>query len=596
MAKQPQQPFEATLQDLVYSVDAGAGHKFIRTLLFCLVFLCIVVVFSAREFRGLNNPAAMDYAQLGRNLAQSGQYVTQYVRPLSIAQVSAHTPNGDALIEHHPELIRPPLYPALLAADFKFFDLVGINLFPGSEAFKEMRIYPAEQWVIVPLHHFFTALSGLLLYLLGRRLFSDKIGLLGVTTYFLTDMVWKDSILGTGIPVLVFFVLGSVYFALVSMTHRQEGRSRGNWIFLLLLSVLFSAAAFLTHYSAAAAIPGIALFIWMMGTHTKRGGYLAFLYLVLVLLVVSPWLLRNDHVSGLPLGLATHTALTGSGEYPGDALMRTLNPEFHLMSDIRAVRAKWAANFNELYGSGFTALGGGLLTAFFIVTFFYRFVSVPVNTLRWGLGLSIVLFFIGAGFFGKEALQLCHVFRPFVILYGLAFFLILLDRLDLSIQLYKLGVTGLVIGLTALPLMVTIFFSPPPGLPYPPYYPPFIMRVSELLRPDEVICTDMPWATAWYGKRTSILLPHTIDDYYEINDYRKYISGLYITTLTKDRPFVSSLLQGSEETWFPVTMGHLPKGFPLQQGFSLNKQDQIFLTDHVRWSNADQKDEPPGRQ
>jgi hypothetical protein len=43
-------------------------------------------------------------------------------------------------------------------------------------------------------------------------------------------------------------------------------------------------------------------------------------------------------------------------------------------------------------------------------------------------------------------------------------------------------------------------------------------------------------------------------------------------------------------------MGHLPKGFPLQQGFSLNKQDQIFLTDHVRWSNADQKDEPPGRQ
>lgn len=595
MAKQQQQPFESTLQDLVYSVDAGLGLKIIRTTLFCLFILGLIIIFTARQFRGFDTEAAMDYAQLGRNLAQSHRYVTQCIRPATIAQVSAHSFDGDARIDRHPELIKPPLYPALLAANFKFFNLVGIDLFPTSAAFQGMRIYPAEQWVIVPLHHFFTVLSGLFLYLLGRNLFSHKIGLLSVLTYFLSEIVWTDSIRGTGLPILMFFVLGATYFALLAMINRRERKSLWNWMSFFCLSVVFSAAAFLTHYAAIAVIPGLTLFIWMMGSRTQRGGHLAFFYVVLVLLMVSPWLLRNYQLSGSPLGLAPHTALIDSSKYPGDALMRTLKPNFNLASDVQVARAKWAKNFNGLYENGFTSMGGGLLITFFMVTFFYRFVRVPVHNLRWGIGLSMILFFVGACFFDEETLRFYHIFWPFVILYGLAFFSILLDRLDLSIQLYKMGLTILVIGLTALPLLVTIFLSSAPGLPYPPYYAPFVMRVSELLKPNEIMCTDMPWATAWYGKRISVLLPKTLDDYYEINDYRKYISGLYITTLTKDRPFVSSLLEGSEKTWLPITMGRLPQNFPLKQGFALNKQDQLFLTDTIRWG-ADQVQKPAGAE
>ena len=587
MAKQQQQPFESTLQDLVYSVDAGLGLKIIRTSLFCLFVVGLIIIFTARQFRGFDTEAAMDYAQLGRNLAQSNRYITQCVRPVSIATVSAHSFDGDAQVDRHPELIKPPLYPAILAANFKFFNLVGIDLFPTSTAFQGIRIYPAEQWVIVPLHHFFTALSGLFLYLLGRKLFSHKIGLLSVSTYFLSEMVWLDSIRGTGMPILIFFVMGATYFALLAMINRRERKPLWNWMLYFCLSIGFSAAAFLTHYAALAIIPGLALFIWMMGSRTQRGGHLAFFYMALIFLIVSPWLLRNYQLSGSPLGLAPHTALIDSAKYPGDSMMRTLKPDFNLMSDIQVVKAKWAKNFNGLYENGFTSLGGGLLIAFFMVTFFYRFVRIHVHNLRWGIGLSMVLFFIVACCFDEETMRLYHIFWPFVILYGLAFFSILLDRLDISIQLYKLGLTTLVIVLTALPLIVTIFLSSAPGLPYPPYYAPFVMRVSELLKPTEVMCTDMPWATAWYGKRVSILLPKTLDDYYEINDYRKYISGLYITTLTKDRPFISSLLEGSEKTWFPITMGRLPPNFPLKQGFALNKQDQLFLTDTVRWG-ADQ--------
>jgi Dolichyl-phosphate-mannose-protein mannosyltransferase len=265
MAKQQQQPFESTLQDLVYSVDTGLGQKIIRTSLFCLFILVLIVIFTARQFRGFDTEAAMDYAQLGRNLAQSNRYITQCVRPVSIAQVSANSFDGNAKIDRHPELFKPPLYPAILAANFKFFNLIGVDLFPVSTAFQ------AEQWVIVPVQHFFTALSGLLLYLLGRKLFSHKIGLLGVLTYFLSEIVWQDSLRGTGLPVLVFFILGATYFALLGMIHRRERKPLWNWMALFCLSILFSAAAFLTHYAAIAVIPGLALFILMMGTRRPFG-------------------------------------------------------------------------------------------------------------------------------------------------------------------------------------------------------------------------------------------------------------------------------------------------------------------------------------
>jgi hypothetical protein len=591
--QQQKQPFESTLQDLVYSLDAGTGLKIIRTTLLCLFVVGLIVIFTARQFRGFDNADSMDAAQLGRNVAEQNRYVTKVVRPVTITQVSANTFDGDARIGFHPELIRPPAYPFLLGGVFKFFDLVGVDLFPDSEAFQGTRIYPAEQWVIVPLNHLFAALSALMLFLLGKKLFSNHIALLSLFSYVLSSIVWEDSLHGTGIPMVTFFSLGAVYFSMIAMIRRRERRSLWGWLIFFFLSIGFSAIAALTHYAALAVIPGVALFILLMGSRTQRGSHLAFFYVVLVFGLLSPWLLRNYQLSGSPLGLAPHMALQETARYPGDQLMRTLTPSFNLMSDIQAARAKWFANFNSFYINSFTSLGGGLLICFFMVTFFYRFVRVHVHNLRWGIGLSMLLFFVGAGFFSAESFRMYHIFWPFVILYGLAFFSILLDRLDLGINLYKLGLTGLVIGLSALPLLVTIFLSPPVKAPYPPYYPPFIMRVSELLTPNEVICSDMPWATAWYGNRVSILLPRNIDDYYEINDYRKYISGMYLTTLTKDKPFVSSLLNGPEKTWLPISMGRLTEDFPLRHGFPLNEQDQIFLTDSPRWSTGggtDQED------
>jgi hypothetical protein len=110
-----------------------------------------------------------------------------------------------------------------------------------------------------------------------------------------------------------------------------------------------------------------------------------------------------------------------------------------------------------------------------------------------------------------------------------------------------------------------------------------------MLNEREVMCTDMPWATAWYGDRVSILLPKNIEEFFEINDYKQYISGMYITTITKNKPFVKQLFDGPEKSWMPIVLGgRPPPDFPLKQGISLNRQDQLFLSDRNRWATGEE--------
>ncbi len=205
-----------------------------------------------------------------------------------------------------------------------------------------------------------------------------------------------------------------------------------------------------------------------------------------------------------------------------------------------------------------------------------------MNDLRWGIGLSLLLTTIIAGFFSDSSIRMLHAFWPFAILYGLSFFYLLIDRLDIDARLYTISLKVIFCALAVIPLVMTIY-SPNSKHPYPPYHAPFIGKVTTMLSPREVMCTDMPWATAWYGDRVSILLPKDLDQFYEINDYKQYISGIYFTTITKNKPFVKQLLDGPEKSWLPIMTGQTPPDFPLKKGLPLNRVDQLFLSDRTRW-------------
>ena len=567
-------PFESRIQDLVYNVDVGVGHQALKVGLYVLTVLGIMLFYLATQFRGLREADAMDAAQLGRNLLYHKKYITQCIRPLSITYLERKTGRRPPILEGHPELIRPPFYPAALAVMFKLTS-------PPFKVEPKHRIFPAEQRAVIPFNLGMTLLTGLLLFFLARRMFDYRVGFLSTTVFFLSDTVWNSTISGSGAALLMLLTIGAVYSALAAASVLREKQSLRRAVGLLLLSSALTAAAFLTRYAMAVLVPAVALLIWVY-VGGRRGLRWAGLYAVVAAILVSPWIVRNIMVCRSPLGLAPLMALEGTRLFPGDQLTRTLNPEFRFGAALNALLIKWLENASHLYRVNLRTLGDGILICLFLTSFLHRFVRRPVQILRWPVGLAVLLLVGVAGFYGEVTARLLAVFWPLIIPYAMAFFLVLLTRLQLSLRILESAVVWLMVLLTALPLIFRIL-PPREGPPYPPYYAPFVILVSNMLEPDEVMCSDMPWATAWYGSRTSIQLPQTIDDFYQINDFVQRISGLYFTTLTRDKRFVSDLLTGPEKSWFPVLEGRIPPDFPLTQGFPLSNMEQIFLTDRKRW-------------
>ena len=579
---QDNRSFETTLHDIVYSIDTGTGLKIIRVTLYVMAVIMVMMFYTATQFRGLTSAEAMDYAQLGRNISLNGGMLTKCVRPLTMGKIDERTPGQNALIGNHPDLLHPPAYPFMLSLGFKFFDLVGIDPFTIPEGSRS-AIMPAEQWVVLPANHFFTILTGLVLFSLGKRLFSREIGLIGMSIFYLSNLVWADSISGLNIPMASFFTVAAFHAMVVSMLNKRDKEGKLAWMLPFLLSVLCAAIAFLTRYITIVAVPGIALFAWLMGGRFRGGTRYAVVFVLLYMVLISPWLHRNYKVCGNPMGMVAYTSLEDTVLYPDNSLERQFHPDFTFQKAWAAVKAKWVVNYTENYPSIRPGIGAGVLLALFIATFFYHFVRPPVNYLRWGLGLSMLLMVFLSGFFSVSSLRMLHLFWPFAILYGLSFYYILIDRLDLGVRLYNNGLKILLVVLAFVPFILAIL-PPKAKHPYPPYFAPIISQVANMLSPREVMCTDMPWATAWYGDRVSILLPKDLDEFYEINDGYQYISGLYITTITKNKPFVKGLLDGPEKSWLPIMTGRIPADFPLQEAISLNRMDQIFLSDRNRWS------------
>jgi 4-amino-4-deoxy-L-arabinose transferase-like glycosyltransferase len=577
-------PFDSTMQDLVYNMDVGIGLQVIKKILYFLFIAILLVLYPSMQFQGLTHPEAMEYAQLGRNLMTQGQFVTQCIRPSTLWYLSRsvsdakHPAPPASLADRQPDVLHPPLYPVILAGVFK---ASGTTFTLGRGSF----VFPAEK-LIAAVNILFTTLTGLMVFLLGRRLFDRRLAVLALTVYFLSDKVLDMSISGLGIPLATFLCIAACYLAVVAASNRQENAPTGRWLFPLVLSAVCCVLAFLTRYGTAVIVPVLALFIGLSFPQKKwswAGGFL-----LIFLLGISPWLVRNAVVSGGSiLGMAHYTALNNTNLFEENMLERTLHPHFGGLGRVlNALQAKWLVTTARAYNENLRTIGDGLWICLFLVMFLHRFVRPTVHRLRWCMALGIVGLVLIGGFFGDATLQLLFIFWPFIILYGLAFFLVMLERLQFGIRLFNLATTTAIVFLSALPLIFTLL-PPRAGIPYPPYHPPFVSLVSNMLNENELMCTDMPWATAWYGNRTSLLLPSTLQEFYEINDYTRKISALYFTTLTRDKPYARTLLTGSYKTWFPILEGKIPSDFPLSQGFSLppNTADQLFLTDRQRWKD-----------
>jgi hypothetical protein len=138
---------------------------------------------------------------------------------------------------------------------------------------------------------------------------------------------------------------------------------------------------------------------------------------------------------------------------------------------------------------------------------------------------------------------------PLAIVFGIVFFLTLLDQMNLGWPPMRYGVMAVVAVLACQQLFFTLL-PPKTRLVSSPFSPVDLQRFDQWIHPNEMMMSDLPWAVAWYGDRDCVWT--TLDagpQFYQLNDYVKHVSGLYLSEQILDGKLMSDCLGGGRYSW-----------------------------------------------
>jgi hypothetical protein len=552
-------------QTLVHSIEQGKLAPLFRAIAGGVLLLTVALLYLFIQFTGFDSETAMDQAQISRAIASGEGFSTKYIRPLALWQFDrAHKgiPSG-----HFPDILQPPLFPALNVIPLEFVK---------------------KNWVMTPKDIVYSgdraiACFSILLFLaavvaayfVARRLFDAQLALLSCLTLLATDLLWKFSL--SGLPqMLVMLLLMLTSWAILRAIGEQEEAPQApplkKWVLQAIIGGMFALMT-LSHWVACWLFFGYLFFAFFY----FRPRLLPLAAVVAFALVLTPWIVRTMSVSGHPFGIALYPIVHG------DPLMRSLDPDF---SDLfYGFKMKVRTGIMDQMGSLFAYLGLNIAAGAFFVSLFHPFKRPETAKFRWCILGMWVAAVIGMAAYGPITgptgeMQLHAVFIPLMAFYGLGFLLVLWNRIGFMHSLMRLVFNGTIVFLAAIPMLLTLFAGQSRGISWPPY---------------EALCSDMPWAVAWYANRKCLLLPDSPKTMVKISDFDIMgapIHGLYLTPITGDARFLSDIADGNYKPWAPFII-HVPQmmpgfaSFPLRAGVPLPVDGQTILyADHDRWSSA----------
>jgi len=260
---------------------------------------------------------------------------------------------------------------------------------------------------------------------------------------------------------------------------------------------------------------------------------------------------------------------------------------------------KLAANARDIFLNELPRLGGSWVSALFLAGLLLPLTGSAPARLRWFLILSlpcvILVQALGRTYLSDESPtinseNLLVLLAPLILVFGVGFFFVLLERLDLGTLFLRLGIIGSFIAVLSLPLIISLLPPRISPIMYPPYYPPMLAKVGVWMDEGDLVMTDVPWAIAWYGRRQSVLTTMSWKrDFFQITDFMKPIRALYLTPRTTDTKFISTWVKGEEQNWCKflfeiISKKEVPTGFPLRRApGNFLFPEQLFLTDLDRW-------------
>lgn len=594
------------IQEWIYSLEEGGGRIWLTRFLVVLIAVFLGTVYHLTEFRNLNAPEAMDTAQIARNLSEKKGFTTQFIRPASLHLIQKRVMNrgqdGRGILRQpHPDLANPPVYPLLLAGWMKVAPFKFTIMEQTSDGGFE-RHQPD-----VLIGYFNLGIFCLLLlqiFLLARHLFDPWIAGLSVVIVYGSEILWRFvySGLSTVFLMSLFLFVIQVLAALDSGERSQTPRSLSKSLLLALVLGGLLGIGCMTRYAFGWLVIPVSLFV-LVSVGARRWLLTPAVGLAFVI-VITPWLWRNYSLCGQPFGVATYAVVEETAQFTGTRLLRSQSPDMSRVT-LDDVRRKVVLNVAEIAQDELSRLGGSWVSGFFLVGLLVPFNNRSLQRLRWFLVMAIGTLIIAQAL-GRTWLStfspvinsenLLAILFPMVVVYGVSLFYLLLERLEFPMIELKAVMVGAFALVAALPLILKLLPPRMPAMVYPPYRPDFIQAFTSFLNPDELMMTDMPWATAWYGQRDSVWTSNRVvdekgDDFFNINDNQRTIKAIYISPISADSPMRSSFIRDPDFAWGRFYMDALllqqmPNGFPLKYMMpgGLLEAGHFFLTDWPRWT------------
>jgi hypothetical protein len=605
-------PTSPMIQMLIHKLEVGAGSRYLRIVALVLGVILLAIGYDLRAYRNLATPEAMDAAQLARNISEGKGYKTLFLRPFSLYLVQKHAaakypdagtnapPDLARIQTAHPDISNPPVYPLLLAGLMKVlpFDYT-VNLK------SQFWTNNGNFWRYQP--DFFIALFNeallliivVLTFFLAKNLFDSNVAWLAAILVLGCALLWQFSVSGLSTLLLLTIFLGLVMFLLEIERSSREANPRSGWTFVLATAVgVLTAVGALTRYAFGwTIIPVVVFLIFFSGP--KRFSH-ALAALLAFTLVLTPWIVRNEAVSGTPFGTAGFAVVEGTFIFPQFQLERSVSPELTHALWLKPYAQKLFGNMRGLLTGDWLKSAGGWMYALFFAGLFIGFRSTGARRIRYFLLMCLGVFIVVQSL-GRTQLSelspeinsenLLVLLVPLVFIFGASFFFTLLEQMTLPLVQLRYAVIAGFVALCCLPMIFTLASARVSAVVYPPYFPPQIQQSARWMQPDELMMSDVPWAVAWYGGRQCVWLTlDAQDDFFAVNSL-KPIKALYLTPQTMDGKFVTEWMEAPKRSWGNFVMQTLmdkrvPDKFPLTKAPAGFFPEQLFLTDRERWPIA----------
>jgi len=578
---------ESQVQRVVHSIEQGRLAGLIRISLTIVGVAALALAYLFVEFKGLSAADGIDHAQIARELAAGRGFSTKCLRPLAIQQIQSVT--GRIPASNFPDTYHAPLN--------SMIDAVGLNIFPKVLQAKINNDSPvfAGDRLIAAVSVVFFLLAVAVTFLIGTMLFDRRVALTACGLVVVADQFWRFAL--SGLPQMLMLFLFSCTALCLVMAIKAKARRKRPFLIFFPLGICLGLMA-LTHPATLWLTAGTALYC---GIYFRPRVVIGLIPLIICLGIFSIWIVRDYQLTKTPFGVSPYAFLESMPGSNG-AWMRQANPDLSEINPL-AIRKHALEELKNQFGLLYILLGGVVVAPLFFVSLLHSFKRTETADFKWAILLLWIFAFAGSAVLGIDGEtvgpnQFHILFGPLMALYGAAFVLVLWNRLHPQSRILRTLFLGGLFVLTGFPALLGLF-SGGPRVNFPPYLPGFMQLFSNWTNPEEIICSDMPWAIAWYADRKALLLPAKVKEFNNSYDYQTLggpIVGLYLSPISRDAGFGSSILSGEYKDWAALMLGgpRAVPDFPLKVPLALAENQCLYLSDRVRWNQVAEK--PPDEQ